>query len=132
MSYRVRFTQDVEADPLRLYECILTKDQTDWSLASQALEAIKNGIRSLELSPFSYRKASPANPFLRKLFIPFGASGCVAFSQDRQRPDSDYSGGTATAGRGLPMRLWPMDQAGKQLGYADHEQTFSRDLHRAA
>ena len=78
MSYQVRFTQGAEADLLRRYEFILTKDQTDWSLASQALESIKNGIRSLELSPFSYRKASPANPFLRELLIPFGASGYVA------------------------------------------------------
>ena len=78
MSYQVRFTQDAEADLLRLYEFILTKDHTDWPLASRALEAIKNSIRSLELSPFSYRKASPANPFLRELLIPFGASGYVA------------------------------------------------------
>ena len=40
MSYQVRFTQDAEADLLRLYEFILTKDQTDGSLASRALEAI--------------------------------------------------------------------------------------------
>jgi plasmid stabilization system protein ParE len=78
VSYRVRFTEAAEADLLRLYEFILNKDQTDWSLASRALEAIKNGIRSLELSPFSYRKASPGNPFLRELIIPFGASGYVA------------------------------------------------------
>ena len=78
MSYRVRFTEAAEADLLRLYEFILNKEQTDWSLASRALEAIKNGIRSLELSPYSYRKASPGNPFLRELIIPFGASGYVA------------------------------------------------------
>ena len=78
MSYRVRFTEAAESDLLRLYEFILSKDQTDWSLASRALEAIKNGIRSLKLSPFSYRKASPGNPFLRELIIPFGASGYVA------------------------------------------------------
>ncbi len=78
MSYRVRFTEAAETDLLRLYEFILSKDQTDWSLASRALEAIKNGIKSLELSPFSYRKASPGNPFLRELIIPFGASGYVA------------------------------------------------------
>jgi len=78
VSYQIRFTEDAEADLVRLYEFILTKDQTDWSLATQALEAIKNGIRSLELSPFSYRKATPANPFLRELIIPFGASGYVA------------------------------------------------------
>ena len=78
MSYRVRFTEDAETDLVRLYKFILEKDQSDWSLANRALEAIKNGLRSLELSPFSYRKASPANPFLRELLIPFGASGYVA------------------------------------------------------
>jgi hypothetical protein len=38
----------------------------------------QNGIKGLELSPFSYRKATPDNPFLRELIIPFGASGYVA------------------------------------------------------
>ena len=78
MSYQVRFTADAEADLVRLYEFILAKGQTDWTLATRALEAIKNGIRSLALSPFSYRKASAANPFLRELIIPFGAAGYVA------------------------------------------------------
>lgn len=78
MSYQVRFTEEAEADLVRLYEFILDKDQADWSLATRALEAIKNGIRGLELSPFSYRKATPDNPFLRELIIPFGASGYVA------------------------------------------------------
>ena len=77
MNYQVRFTEDAEADLVRLYEFILAKDQADWSLATRALEAIKNGIRSLEFSPFSYRKASLDNPFLRELIIPFGASGYV-------------------------------------------------------
>jgi plasmid stabilization system protein ParE len=78
VSYQVRFTEEAEADLVRLYEFILAKDQSDWSLATRALEAIKNGIRGLELSPFSYRKATPDNPFLRDLIIPFGASGYVA------------------------------------------------------
>lgn len=78
MSYQVRFTEEAEADLVRLYEFILAKDSSDWSLASRALEAIKNGIRGLELSPFSYRKATSDNPFLRELIIPFGASGYVA------------------------------------------------------
>lgn len=78
MSFQVRFTQDAEADLLRLYEFILAKDQTDWSLANRALVAIKDALRSLERSPFSFRKASPNNPFLRELLIPFGASGYVA------------------------------------------------------
>jgi plasmid stabilization system protein ParE len=78
VSYQVRFTEEAEADLVRLYEFILTKDQTDCSLATRALEAIKNGIRGLELSPFSYRKATSDNPFLRELIIQFGASGYVA------------------------------------------------------
>ncbi len=78
MSYQVRFTEEAETDLVRLYEFILAKDSSDWSLATRALEAIKNGIRGLELSPFSYRKASSDNPFLRELIIPFGASGYVA------------------------------------------------------
>ena len=78
MSYQVRFTEEAEADLVRLYEFILAKEQSDWSLATRALEAIKNGIWGLELSPFSYRKATPDNPFLRELIIPFGASGYIA------------------------------------------------------
>lgn len=78
MSYRVRFTQTAEADLVRLYGFILERDETGWALAERALEAIKNAIRSLELSPFSFRKASTNNPFLRELVIPFGASGYVA------------------------------------------------------
>ena len=75
MTYQVRFTEDAETDLVRLYEFILTKDQTDWSLASRALEAIKNAIQGLAFSPFSSRKATADNPFLRELVIPFGASG---------------------------------------------------------
>lgn len=78
MTFKVRFTQDAEDDLVRLYEFILNKDETDWELAERALEAIRNAMRSLELSPFSYRKATPDNPFLRELVIPFGASGYVA------------------------------------------------------
>jgi plasmid stabilization system protein ParE len=78
MTYQVRFTEDAETDVVRLYEFILSKDQTDLALASRALEAIKNAIRGLAFSPFSYRKASADNPFLRELIIPFGASGYVA------------------------------------------------------
>ena len=78
MTYAVRFAEEAEADLVRLYEFILAKDETDWSLAERALEEIKNAIHSLELSPFSYRKATSGNPFLRELVIPFGAAGYVA------------------------------------------------------
>jgi plasmid stabilization system protein ParE len=78
MSFNVRFTEEAEADLVRLYEFILVRDETDWTLAERALEAIKMAIRSLEQSPFSYRKADAGSPFLRELIIPFGASGYVA------------------------------------------------------
>lgn len=78
MSYHVRFTEDAEADLVRLYQFILAREPADWALAGRALDAIRNGIHSLQLSPFSYRKATPATPLLRELVIPFGASGYVA------------------------------------------------------
>lgn len=78
MTYRVRFTEEAEDDLARLYEYVLTRNESDWALADRALEAIRHGIRSLELTPFSFRKATPDNPFLREIVIPFGASGYVA------------------------------------------------------
>ena len=78
MSFQVRFTEEAENDLIRLYEFILAKAPPDWTLATRAIEAIKIAIRALEQSPFSYRKASAGNPFLRELIIPFGASGYVA------------------------------------------------------
>lgn len=78
MTFKVRFTQEAEEDLVRLYEFILNRDDTDWAMAERALDAIKHAIRSLELSPFSYRKADTGSPFLRELVIPFGASGFVA------------------------------------------------------
>lgn len=78
MTYRVRSTEEAEADLVRLYEFILARDETDWAPAEQALEAIRSAVRSLELSPFSFRKATSGNPFLRELVIPFGGTGYVA------------------------------------------------------
>ncbi len=78
MTYRVRFTEEAEDDLARLYEYVLTRNESDWALADRALEAIRHGIRSLELTPFSFRKATPDNPFLREIVIPFGESGYVA------------------------------------------------------
>lgn len=81
MSYRVRFTKDAEADLVRLYDVILSRDETDWAVADRALDAIKNAIKSLEISPFSCRKANPSDPFLRELVIPFGSAGYVALCE---------------------------------------------------
>ena len=78
MKFTVRFTEGAEADLVTLYEFILERDQTDWALAHRAIQAIRDAIRSLELSPFSCRKATAGNPFLRELVIPFGSKGYVA------------------------------------------------------
>jgi plasmid stabilization system protein ParE len=78
VSYKVRFTKDAEADLVRLYEFILQRDDGDWEIAERALQAIKDAVRSLELSPFSFRKAAANSPFLRELVIPFGGAGYVA------------------------------------------------------
>ena len=78
MTFRVRFTREAESDLVRLYQFILDRDPAEWVLADRALEAIRNGIASLEQSPFSYRKAAAGNPLLRDLIIPFGSAGCVA------------------------------------------------------
>lgn len=101
MTYRVRFTQEAEADLVRLYEFILERDATDWALAERALEAIRTGMVMLERTPFTCRKAATDSPFLRELVIPFGAAGYVAlFEIDdaetvtvlavRQQRESDY------------------------------------------
>lgn len=78
MKFSVRFTQHAQSDLVRLYEFILARDDQDWAHADQALDAIRHAIRALERSPFSYRKATASNPFMRELVIPFGASGYVA------------------------------------------------------
>ncbi len=57
---------------------LLSRDDADWAVAQRVLDAIKQAIRSLEQSPFSFRKADAGSPFLRELVIPFGASGYVA------------------------------------------------------
>jgi plasmid stabilization system protein ParE len=78
MSFRVRFTEEAMADLERLYGFAVERDDGDWRIAEAALDAIRNAIVLLETTPFSCRKATPANPFLRELIIGFGASGYVA------------------------------------------------------
>lgn len=78
MSYKIRFTAEAEDDLVRLYRFILDRDTADFAIAERALQAIKDGIRTLALTPFTCRKASVNSPFLRELIIPFGAAGYVA------------------------------------------------------
>jgi plasmid stabilization system protein ParE len=79
--WRVRFTRAAQDDLVRLFDFIidreLGRDGGDIDTAERALSAIRSGIRTLETSPFTCRKAANS-PFLRELVIPFGASGYVA------------------------------------------------------
>jgi len=75
MSHQVRFTPGAKEDLARLYGFLLEKDV---GAAEQALEAIYKAVLMLEDFPFSCRKATDSDPFLRELLIPFGSSGYVA------------------------------------------------------
>ena len=77
MRFKVRFTEEALADLERLYEFLLQRDDGDWRVAEAALEAIRGGIGLLETSPFSCRKATPGDSFLREAIIAFGSSGYV-------------------------------------------------------
>ena len=78
MTYRVRFSEDAAADLDRLYGFLLDQDVDNWSVAERAVQCIKHGIALLEFSPFSCRKITADNSFLRELVIGFGSSGYVA------------------------------------------------------
>jgi plasmid stabilization system protein ParE len=80
VSYRVRFTREALEDLDRLYDVVLERELGrggDLALAERAIEAIEIGLATLSFSPFTCRKAG-ADPFIRELVIPFGASGYVA------------------------------------------------------
>jgi plasmid stabilization system protein ParE len=73
----IRFTEEAEADLLRLFDFLLARDL---AAAERAESAIAKAVELLEIFPFSCRKAGAGtdDPFLRELIIPFGNSGYVA------------------------------------------------------
>ena len=75
MKYQVRYTKAAKEDLLRLYEFLLA---SDLEAARRALDAIRKSIDLLQDFPFTCRKASPDNPFLREMVIGFGEGGYVA------------------------------------------------------
>ncbi|MFT4181658.1 MAG: type II toxin-antitoxin system RelE/ParE family toxin [Rhizobium sp.] len=75
MTFAVRYSQDALEDLERLYDYLLSRDI---ELAERAYQAIAKATEFLESFPFSCRKASSDNAFLRELVIPFGSSGYVA------------------------------------------------------
>ena len=75
MSYGVRDTRAAREDLRRLYGFLV---EHDLPAARRAREAIAKSVELLRGFPFTCRKATPDNPFLRELVIPFGANGYVA------------------------------------------------------
>ena len=75
MKYQVRYTKAAKDDLLRLCKFLL---ENDLEAANSAFEAIRKSIDLLQDFPFTCRKASPENPFLREMVISFKAGGYVA------------------------------------------------------
>jgi plasmid stabilization system protein ParE len=88
--YTVLLTPEAQDDLERLFDFLIERELSrpggsgDLDLARQALDAIKAGFKTLELFPFTCRKASPGgSPFLRELVIGFGHDGYVALFEVR-------------------------------------------------
>ena len=60
---------------MRLYAFLV---EDDLAAARNALEAIRKSVDLLQDFPFTCRKVSPDNPFLREMVISYGAGGYVA------------------------------------------------------
>ena len=75
MTWQVRYTNAARDDLQRLFDFLVSKDPV---VAKRAITIIGKGMILLREFPFTCRKADLANPFLRELLIPFGASGYVA------------------------------------------------------
>ena len=78
MNLTIRFTPEAKEDLCRLYDFQLEKDLV---AAEKAFDAINQGVLFLQKFPFSCRKATVDNPFLRELLISCGTSGYVALSE---------------------------------------------------
>ncbi|QND49837.1 type II toxin-antitoxin system RelE/ParE family toxin [Rhizobium lusitanum] len=75
MKFAVRYSLGAVEDLDRLYDYLLLRDI---ELAERAYQAIVKATEFLETFPFSCRKVSSDNSFLRELVIPFGSAGYVA------------------------------------------------------
>ena len=75
MKYQLRYTKAAKEDLLRLYGFLV---ESDIEAARRALDAIRKSVDLLQDFPFTCRKASPDNPFLREMVIGFKDGGYVA------------------------------------------------------
>lgn len=75
MTRTVRFTLAAQDDLERLFTFLADRDVL---AARRALEKIDKAWDLVREFPFSCRKATPDDPFIRELLINFGRSGYVA------------------------------------------------------
>jgi len=75
LKYTVRYASSARDDIKRLYAYLLDRDE---NAARRAVLIIEDAMKMLADFPFSCRKASSDNSFLRELVIPFGSAGYVA------------------------------------------------------
>ena len=80
-KYTVTLLQEAVADLRRLEDFAidreLASETPDWTTPQRALDAIREGMRMLAWSPYSYRKAELGNGRSRELIIPFGGTGYI-------------------------------------------------------
>ena len=80
MKYTVEFSQAAAEDLEQLFDFALQRELDsetgDLDIPDRAVQAIKEGMASLESSPFACRKAGSSS-FIRELIIPFGHTGYV-------------------------------------------------------
>lgn len=74
MRYQVRYTKGAKQDLFRLYGFLV---EQDLQAARKALAAIRKGTEFLQDFPFTCRKATPEDPLIREMIIPFGSKGYV-------------------------------------------------------
>lgn len=81
MTYTVKFSEAAAEDLEQLFDFALQRELDsatgDLDIPERAVQAIKEGMAFLALSPFACRKAGSSS-FIRELIIPFGHTGYVA------------------------------------------------------
>lgn len=75
MNYKVRYTAAAKEDLKRLFTFLA---EQDLHAAQSARKIIGESVKLLQQFPFTCRKVSPENTFLRELLILFGTAGYVA------------------------------------------------------
>jgi plasmid stabilization system protein ParE len=80
-KYTVTLLQEAVADLQGLEDFAidreLASETPDWATPQRALDAIREGMRMLAWSPYSYRRAELGNARSRELIIPFCGTGYI-------------------------------------------------------